>query len=612
MTITSLVKEATFSGNGVTTVFPIVFPFLVDSDLAVTLVNASGIPTLQLLTTQYTVSGAGDPGGGSVTMLVAPASGTSLVVERVVAETQETDLQNQGAYYAETIEAALDKLTMLAQQNVSETELAAAIATAIAGLTVGTYNPVIATGTTTARSLQDRAADEISPENYGAIGNGVADDSAAVQAAITAGAQGEVVFHHAQYKITVPLTLAGCNTVWRAAGQFGTKLFWAAASPGTMLTITGGNSIKFQNIFLDAYPGSGNYYRVGDVAINTSAVITGDNLYIRGFEKLVVYNGGFYHKFNNCRFEMADICFPLWNANNLTFDKCKALRFNKFITLSGGQGPVYIYGTSFEQWCQSVVSTTGGLRPSIVSIGNYFENAPVTAADTFGLATPFYSAGEVYVGVGDVLSLGDLISANGILRFIDSATLAIQNIFMRGHVICTLGATSSWMDHLIIWGSAVNVDIKNRLNTTLTPVGSPPYTFDECSSPMPTGQLPNYAPQLYLGDRPMMKATVNMNSTADQAIILPSANWIPTAIVVTNASVSLTTAAGGIYTAAAKGGTALVTAGQVYSALTANTKQVALTLANTDRQTVGTIYLSLTTPQGGAATADIYIYGRPL
>ena len=110
----------------------------------------------------------------------------------------------------------------------------------------------------------------------------------------------------------------------------------------------------------------------------------------------------------------------------------------------------------------------------------------------------------------------------------------------------------------------------------------------------------------------------NMNITTDQVITLaPQADkFIVTNIIATNASISLTTAAGGIYTAVAKGGSAIVAAGQVYSALTAATKFVALTLAGTaltdvyDAATQLSFWLSLTTPQGAAATADIYIYGR--
>jgi hypothetical protein len=113
----------------------------------------------------------------------------------------------------------------------------------------------------------------------------------------------------------------------------------------------------------------------------------------------------------------------------------------------------------------------------------------------------------------------------------------------------------------------------------------------------------------------------NMNVTTDQAITLPDiadfpgGAYIVEYIVVTNASLSLTTAAGGVYTAASKGGSAIVAAGQVYSALTAATKFIKATLAGTaltDRLTGATLYFSLTTGQGAAATADIYVFGRML
>lgn len=116
----------------------------------------------------------------------------------------------------------------------------------------------------------------------------------------------------------------------------------------------------------------------------------------------------------------------------------------------------------------------------------------------------------------------------------------------------------------------------------------------------------------------------NFNATTDQALALQIADsdnqvtsgagdFILDKIVVTNASISLTTAVGGVYTAASKGGTAVVANTQVYSALTASTKWVALTLANsalTDVLNLANLYFSLTTAQGAAATADIYVYGR--
>jgi hypothetical protein len=107
----------------------------------------------------------------------------------------------------------------------------------------------------------------------------------------------------------------------------------------------------------------------------------------------------------------------------------------------------------------------------------------------------------------------------------------------------------------------------------------------------------------------------NMNVTTDQLITmyLPSgALWRPTKITVTNASLSLTTAAGGVYPAASKGGTAIVAATQAYSALTAAALSLDLTIVAGTLPTVysvTTIYFALTTGQGAAATADLYVYG---
>ena len=106
----------------------------------------------------------------------------------------------------------------------------------------------------------------------------------------------------------------------------------------------------------------------------------------------------------------------------------------------------------------------------------------------------------------------------------------------------------------------------------------------------------------------------NMNVTTDQAFTLIGgavpANYFITRIRAVNASLSLTTAAGGVYDTASKGGTTLVAAAQVYSALTAATLGLDLTLTaygNGFRAGVTPI-LSLTTGQGAAATCDFYIY----
>lgn len=109
------------------------------------------------------------------------------------------------------------------------------------------------------------------------------------------------------------------------------------------------------------------------------------------------------------------------------------------------------------------------------------------------------------------------------------------------------------------------------------------------------------------------RLAANFNSSADQQ--LNQTAWTGkfrvTKIVITNASTSLTTAAGGFYTAASKGGDAIVAAGQAYTSLAASNLALDATLnLATKVQASGTpLYLSLTTPQGAPVTADVLVYG---
>lgn len=120
--------------------------------------------------------------------------------------------------------------------------------------------------------------------------------------------------------------------------------------------------------------------------------------------------------------------------------------------------------------------------------------------------------------------------------------------------------------------------------------------------------------------------SADFNSILDQTIQIPKAitAFMLTGIVVTNSSMSLTTAVGGFYPTTAKGGTAIVAAGQSYSSLTTAAKLLSATLAagaattrfsalNVDNiDGYLTLYLSLTTGQGVAAVADIYLTGNDL
>lgn len=115
MTLSTTTNKATFEGTGTTGPFSFAFAFFDDADIQVYQV-AAGVTTLLTLTTDYTVAGAGSGLGGSVTLTAPLAAGESLIVMRVMEMVQPTDLENQGAFFADTHEETFDRLVMYSQQ----------------------------------------------------------------------------------------------------------------------------------------------------------------------------------------------------------------------------------------------------------------------------------------------------------------------------------------------------------------------------------------------------------------------------------------------------------------------------------------------------------------
>ena len=116
MTLSSSTNRVSYNGNGATTAFSFPYLFYADADLTVIAVAADGTETTKTITTHYTVTGAENPAGGTVTMLTAPASGTKLVILREVDYTQELDLVDNDPLPAGSVEEVLDRQVMMTQQ----------------------------------------------------------------------------------------------------------------------------------------------------------------------------------------------------------------------------------------------------------------------------------------------------------------------------------------------------------------------------------------------------------------------------------------------------------------------------------------------------------------
>lgn len=126
MTVSTESNKNRYLGNSSTTVFAYAFLVTDQTQLEVIIADSNDVATTLTLSTHYTVSGVGAPGGGNVTTLnLAPITGEafpelptgwSITISRQVDFKQLTDLVTQGPYTAETIEDALDYAIFVTQQ----------------------------------------------------------------------------------------------------------------------------------------------------------------------------------------------------------------------------------------------------------------------------------------------------------------------------------------------------------------------------------------------------------------------------------------------------------------------------------------------------------------
>lgn len=121
MSISNLVVQGVYAGNGATTTFSIPYAFLDDTGEDVTKVytvdTTTGVRTLKTLTTDYSLPASSGEQPSTVEFVSAPASGTDVLVTRVLTIEQAIEwLSSSPQVLLENIQEAVDILTMLVQQ----------------------------------------------------------------------------------------------------------------------------------------------------------------------------------------------------------------------------------------------------------------------------------------------------------------------------------------------------------------------------------------------------------------------------------------------------------------------------------------------------------------
>lgn len=222
--------------------FPVSFPLPTDWQGSLRVkVGSIELAAGQFLFSPDTAVAGGYP-SGNVTLTSAVAA-TTVEIWRDVPVSRAADYANGPLDFA-ALNSELARLTMQLQDQRLASQLAGAD-------TFGSGTLVTANGSTNARSLADRFAQEFHVKDYGATGDGTTNDATAINAAIAAAAAvggGRVIFGPDTYAHSATLAITTSNVI--LVGQGGehshdvgsstpaTKLKWTGANGGVQVSIS--------------------------------------------------------------------------------------------------------------------------------------------------------------------------------------------------------------------------------------------------------------------------------------------------------------------------------------------------------------------------------------
>jgi hypothetical protein len=248
--------------------------------------------------------------------------------------------------------------------------------------------PVTAANTTAARPLASRFADVVNVKDFGAAGDGVADDTAAIQAAFAAGSH--IVFPAGVYNVT-HLTFTGGSKIIRFNG--GARLYGISTTPQeSVLTLHNFRQSKIFNLEIESdgwrnAPLYSSNYSCGlrissDTPSSPSQFLTIDGLFIR-YIKAGVVSGNFLGEPPQGIFAQSEIFIRDYKVRGVMQQLYKNALGLGLITTSG-----CVFVTQrFEagSWwndadCFNMRCDAGGL----VSVGDEFQAARALGFNIYG------------------------------------------------------------------------------------------------------------------------------------------------------------------------------------------------------------------------------------
>ncbi|WP_175906298.1 right-handed parallel beta-helix repeat-containing protein [Burkholderia seminalis] len=416
MTVSSSTSRADYNGNGVTTLFTVPFYFLDPTHIKVIRTDFSTTPptTATLgLNSDFTTTGAGSPGGGSIQTTVAPTATQRITILRNVPFLQLIHYVPNDPFPAATHEQALDLLTMEVQELAEELNhtiqfptyeplpptllpasqragqmlgfdstgsltylpvpasvgagdlrvdtfiangsgqfsfipgttttlnlsrapgnlantlvffdaayqgpdgvqgLNGAALAFTAAIPVGVQRVYVISGTTislnapapgsvgdasltTGTKVYNRAFYSVDPRDFGAIGNGIADDTAAINAAVatvTALGGGDVRFSRGTYLVTSPIVVTADNVTFDGAGKYAVTVTvpnnaagFTGYNPNAIFILNGSNN-GLRNIGIDGNIANNSSQAFGAVA----QTVAKNGFYVEDcYIRNCIYNG---------------------------------------------------------------------------------------------------------------------------------------------------------------------------------------------------------------------------------------------------------------------------------------------------------------------------------
>ena len=123
ITISDSTPRVQYTATGGQTTFAVNFEFFVNADLKVyngtTLLTYNASPSSA---SQYSVSGAGQTGGGSITLGGGATVNDKITIYRDMSIARATDFPTSGAFQVDSLNEELDKLTAMVQQVENDTK----------------------------------------------------------------------------------------------------------------------------------------------------------------------------------------------------------------------------------------------------------------------------------------------------------------------------------------------------------------------------------------------------------------------------------------------------------------------------------------------------------